>query len=321
VSDAETWVDSLWSAFERPWVQGQPPRPERLYHYGQAQGLLSILESQCLWATDARYLNDASELNYAIALVQETVDVLAAAPETQAVVRTFLAGLVPSLRDSSQPAVYTVSFCEEGDILSQWRAYAGITGYALGLATQWWDSIPDDGVRAERRPGPLRLRKVLYREEEQRRLLRSLLDPACTALAQASAQFGEALTFQAMEPQLRQRVTDDLRLLSPCLKHPAFTEEKEWRFILMPDAAKAAEGTVPAAVRFRAAAIGLVPYVPLPLPAVAGPFQGRLPVVEVYYGPCPHPDLAARALSSLLQAHGYAAPATQVRGSRAPLRV
>jgi hypothetical protein len=73
-------------------------------------------------------------------------------------------------------------------------------------------------------------------------------------------------------------------------------------------------------VRFRSSTIGLVPYVTLPLPATDGPYKGRLPVMEVYYGPTEHPDLASRALSLLLEKHGYVPPHTQVNGSRAPLR-
>jgi hypothetical protein len=324
MSDIENWLDHIWQTLDGPWVRAwfshQPGRPETLYHYGQAQGLLSILDSQCLWATDAHYLNDASELRYTTDIMRDAVEAMAA-ETASTVVRAFLAGLPPGMGEGGQRPVYTVSFSEEGDILSQWRAYAGTTGYALGLATRWWDMIAVLDTDPARRPGPLRLRKVLYGEEEQRRLLRTWLDPVCAALAEASVQFGEAATLQTVQPRLRQHVTDLLRLLSPCLKHPAFAEEREWRLIYMPDTTQEDGGAARHAVRFRPAAIGLVPYVPLSLPANDGPYKGRLPVTQVYYGPSEHPDLVARALAMLLETHGYVAPHTQVKGSRAPLRV
>ncbi len=36
-----------------------------LYHYTNVKGLMGILDSQCLWATDFRYTNDLSEIRYA----------------------------------------------------------------------------------------------------------------------------------------------------------------------------------------------------------------------------------------------------------------
>lgn len=58
--------------------------------------------------------------------------------------------------------VYITCFCEDGDLLSQWRAYAGrdsAAGYALGIGTR-----PPllGGVQAAGRQHGLRLRRVLY---------------------------------------------------------------------------------------------------------------------------------------------------------------
>jgi hypothetical protein len=323
MSDIESWVERIGSTLDQPWVGAwfsRRIRPKRLYHYGRAEALLSILEGQRLWATDARYLNDASELRYTNNLVRETVGAMTA-KAASAVMRRFLEGLLSSNQDSGGPAVYTVSLSEDGDILSQWRAYAGAAGYAIGLSTEWWDMPDASGETSERRPGPLRLRQVIYAEDEQRRMIRSLLDPACTTLAEVIEWFGEETTLAAYEPQLRWHVTDYLRLLLPCLKHPAFAEEREWRFIYMPNAVPSQAGTTAPDVQFRHSAIGLVPYVTLALPATDGPYRGRLPVTEIYYGPSEFPDLAARALSMLLEKHGYVEPPTQVKGSRAPLRM
>jgi len=42
-----------------------PPRV--LYHYTTQAKLLGILKSNCMWATAAQYLNDASEYEYGFA--------------------------------------------------------------------------------------------------------------------------------------------------------------------------------------------------------------------------------------------------------------
>ena len=55
----------------RVWVS-KIARPEEeapaLFHYTDAAGLLGILKSRSLWATDFRSLNDASEMHYGMDL-------------------------------------------------------------------------------------------------------------------------------------------------------------------------------------------------------------------------------------------------------------
>jgi hypothetical protein len=41
-----------------------------LWHYTTLEGLKGILESKCLWATDYRHLNDYSELNHAVNILE-----------------------------------------------------------------------------------------------------------------------------------------------------------------------------------------------------------------------------------------------------------
>jgi len=48
----------------------------RLYHYTTLQGVLGIIQSQCLWATHYKFLNDSSEI---IRFHQELIEILCAA--------------------------------------------------------------------------------------------------------------------------------------------------------------------------------------------------------------------------------------------------
>ena len=43
---------------------------ETLYHYTNLKGLLGIVESRVLWASDIRYMNDASELKHTVDLIR-----------------------------------------------------------------------------------------------------------------------------------------------------------------------------------------------------------------------------------------------------------
>ena len=109
--------------------------------------------------------------------------------------------------------------------------------------------------------------------------------------------------------------------MAPCFKHPGFEEEREWRLVYVEGAEDAKHQSSNLPLQFRHAAIGIVPYVVVPLAASGGPYQGRLPIVEVYHGPSEFGDVAGPVLTRLLEAHGYAEPKTNVKAARAPLRV
>ena len=49
--------------------------PELLYHYTTAVGLEGILTTGDLWATNALYLNDATEITHFLNLLRQEVDV------------------------------------------------------------------------------------------------------------------------------------------------------------------------------------------------------------------------------------------------------
>jgi hypothetical protein len=49
-------------------VEPAPESRETVWHYTNAAGLLGILRSNVLWATDAFFLNDAAEVTYGIDL-------------------------------------------------------------------------------------------------------------------------------------------------------------------------------------------------------------------------------------------------------------
>src|SRR5215211_7755183 len=116
-----------------------------VYHYTNAAGLLGIISTGQLWATDIEFLNDAEELTYARAAVLADLRARAdeiAPPETGSedglradVLRSIAEELEypPQGEPSSTYHIYATCFCEDGDLLSQWRAYGGDGGYAIGF--------------------------------------------------------------------------------------------------------------------------------------------------------------------------------------------
>lgn len=80
-------------------------------------------------------------------------------------------------------------------------------------------------------------------------------------------------------------------------KHKGFEEEHEWRFLCMWNEGVDSE----TAVRHRASARGLIPYVCIPLPTEA---SGLLSLERIFVGPCVD-DQVRQGAESLLRRHGY----------------
>src|SRR5580704_8956937 len=134
---SQTWLD-------RPALT--KARPQRLFHYTSQAGLLGIVSSNVLWATNALYLNDSSELDYGLTVAREKLrSVLQRSDPVNELLRRTddllkLQVLLPNR------SFYACCFCEESNLLSQWREYADRGGgYAIGFDT-------DDLMRAGLKP-------------------------------------------------------------------------------------------------------------------------------------------------------------------------
>lgn len=68
-------------AESRKYVQAE--LPELLFHYTSSGGMRGILESSRLWATNYRFLNDASEVGYGMALFESLIQEKRASSTTE----------------------------------------------------------------------------------------------------------------------------------------------------------------------------------------------------------------------------------------------
>lgn len=80
-------------------------------------------------------------------------------------------------------------------------------------------------------------------------------------------------------------------------KHPAFAEEQEWRLV-SPTITYHDER-----LSFRSVSSKITPYYRLVMQCTTG-----LPIKHVIAGPCPHPNLAQAAVTSLLMTQGLLGP-------------
>jgi hypothetical protein len=348
-------VDDLLAQYRRgqrqlaeDWLSRQSRIPDLLYHYTTAQGLLGIVDGRSLWASDVRYMNDSSELTYAAGLIEAVTRELVSKPEYSAV-RAILPGgidVADHVRSGLRP--FIACFCEEQDLLSQWRGYgAGQAAFSLGLDL---GSI----VRAGALPSKTYLRQVVYEEEEQRALLTVALElwlgMSLKNLETRGLEPSDLFPYPAIWA-----LQETLAEYCLSFKHPTFAEEREWRLIKLVDVreesalrADSRDEQVPGAaarrdqeaggddrssqsidwtagpaegveINFRPSTLGLVPYVNLPIRNSNGPFAGRLPLRRVTQGPAANPALALESLRMFLDSNGFGFP-TDVTHSAIPLR-
>jgi hypothetical protein len=111
-----------------------------VYHYCDANALLSILTSQKLWYTHAAYLNDTMEIRKGVQLCQELLsEKLKTLPNDPVLMATkaFLA-------NAEKWQYYVCCFSKGRDKLSQWRAYANDgNGFAVGFKTHYLSESSD----------------------------------------------------------------------------------------------------------------------------------------------------------------------------------
>lgn len=312
------------------------PMPDVLYHYTDTAGLLGILSNPVsfpgtdkgvfatetgatfgtLWATDARYLNDAQELTYGAEILAVRLEAAARASTTPTVIDRLqeLAGDVRTGRfeltrigsggNKSRPHV--TCFCKSGNLLSQWRGYGdGGGGYAIGFSKSAFDDfILIDGHRLQTEPHfavtpVLSPSEVYYGTAEAA----SFLDRAARSVAgalEADASGTESFTWP---DTFRGICTQWLAQV----KHDAFREEAEWRLIVDRVGIDHTE--------FRAGRIGLVPYQKLHFPIAS---SGVSSISEIVVGPGGERELRKESLVRLLAKIGSSG--TKVSLSNAPFR-
>jgi len=245
-------------------------------------------------------VNDSQEFRYARTFINSTFerrieqsapDIAAKVEKIREVYRTH------SFLWQSAADMYIACFCEEGDLLSQWRAYASRgQGFALGFDPQRLmtavASNPELGKSTK-------FFRVIYDLAEQQRWVDLAIDKLVAALgmnAETNVLNQVPLTFSEM---------------AFAFKHPSFREEKEWRLVC------AARPTLGDIIDVRESRGQLLPYATMPISK-----PGSVPsYVSVVHGPTAEAEKTKKALRMVLSKvlPAYWEEIT-VSGSNAPLR-
>ncbi|NVI84061.1 DUF2971 domain-containing protein [Janthinobacterium sp. BJB401] len=263
--------------------------PKELTHYTTLGGLVGILESNTLWASNALFLNDKSELLHGFEAAKLAVKVDTASAE-----RKWIKAVIDELsiiEDDGLADAFITCFCERPDVLSLWRGYG---------ATEQGVAITFDGPTIARLLGNAGSHpsKVIYAEVTTVQKFRTELKKEIAELQEWKDDVGE-LELDEIKEDARKIITK----LLPRFKHNGFRDEREFRFV--------AHGADDASVKFRTKGSVIVPYITLPV----GP---RLPIKFITVGPGSDVELTRKSVERYLRAKDY--KNAEVRSSKVPYR-
>ncbi len=243
--------------------------PSTLYHYTNAEGLIGILKDKCVFATDIRFLNDASEFSHAMEAYRAHADRRYAAASTTK--DKYLWGYRISIEfQPHRLPMFIFSLSSERNSLSQWRAYGsvGSGAYAIGFETEKILQLSIESSFPETDYLPtMRLNRCYYEQEEKEQLF--------DAIHQTTRQCAGGTDDNPLVSSAEQARDRAVWESAAFLKNSAFRDEHEWR-ILLQNGLRARGPAAP--VKFRSRRGVIVPYVEISL-------GNPLPIKEIVVGP------------------------------------
>lgn len=304
-----------------------------LMHYTDFAGLRGIVASGCLWATDAAFLNDASEIAHFFdvrlkgviaatvrkrgAKLAQSIEVLTNMTKMggfDKVVEAETVALVKSLREATLTInrPFILSLCgamsdgvRRSGLLSQWRAYGSDGGYAVVFNTR----ALEDALRAEGgkyHNMHVQMGDVYYEGIDPK------VQPATPDFEQLeeTVRNGVARILQGGTADETSGFYDAVTSLSCLCKHWGFWEEREVRIVVVPTSTEvlqpAPEADCPTkTIRYFSRGSVKVPY--LELLGTAGSISTieRLPINRVIVGPRRNSKECVAKAQNLLQQYGY----------------
>lgn len=273
----------------------------KLYHYTTLDGAIGILQSKTIFASNAMFLNDSSELVYGKELIQsainnvidsdnfETTHYFGFGEQENEMLRLILSELNGvELKD-----IYISCFSTKSDMLSQWRGYAD-GGIRIGFdAVQLCNTFSDVSIA-----------DINYNRKSQLKFIETILiillnylycEPDDIYLNFPLIPEGRDVLLKNKDI-IPQAIASILIACVGSFKNQGFKEESEYRLIYDVNNIYNKESRLP--VRYRSNGKFIVPYVNFE-------FGDKLPITDIMVGQSPYSDKIKQGLELLLKSEGY----------------
>ncbi|GAB4271663.1 MAG: DUF2971 domain-containing protein [Candidatus Rifleibacteriota bacterium] len=247
--------------------------PQIIYHYTTQEGILGIISKREMWATQVHFLNDKNEIFLTFHLLKEELESQIQKSHTP-IHKRQLKEIREFLDVMDQGHICIASFCEVGDLLSQWRGYGNLgKGYAIGFDLKELTRIA--------KKHDFVLWPCVYDRELQKELVRFLIEIWCH-------KFSGKKTAKA---QILKQIDADICHLAPIIKDESFSEEKEWRLV------SSTISPLSPRFAFRVGQYSLIPYYNFPIIDE----NNDNCIDSIVVGPSPHQELACNSLLTFLE--------------------
>lgn len=245
-------------------------------HYTSLSGLLGIVKAETLWATNIKFLNDEQEFQHALDMIKEIISKskITSNNPTYSLNKKFISDVTEKLKslDSYEAdSVFTLSFSEQTDLLSQWRGYCpDNNGYCVVFDADILLELANSNL------GICHLVKCVYDKKQKEDQIKKLLNNYWSKYVE--------LKNDDLKKSLLEDLTSEIMLLASYFKHQSFEEEKEHRIVILLEYAPDND------LKFREGHFSLIPYIELQAP--------RKHIKKICIGPTANKELAKRALET-----------------------
>lgn len=249
-------------------------------HYTTAAALINILQTETLWASNIKFLNDEQEFLHALDLAKEVINRSKQNPhkfqsnkeDYEAFIQDATKAL-DNLDAYHAESIFTCSFSEEKDLLSQWRGYcSGNQGYCIHF------DLKELQAAARMKFTSAEIFPCVYNNEEKNAKISASLNKHWVDYIAQADQKSRENTIRTLAHEIEK--------LASHFKHPSFAEEKEHRLVIRTAWDFDEHG------KFRAGPMSIIPYLEIPAPKEL--------IREICIGPTRNQSLAHRGLSSLI---------------------
>jgi DUF2971 family protein len=218
-----------------------------------------------------------------------------------AIVGEFLECALTSFDLNEQLETYVTSFCENGDLLSQWRGYGETAGgFSIGVSFDTMCDLGGAGLN-------FFVCRTIYSRDKQQEVIDTIIQMTIDGLKRLTT----GMAGDAAASSIRQCCKvfqSSLWMMLVLFKNPAFEEEREWRAI------RAVAPDLPAVIKHRGQS---VPYLELTFQGSPWRRGGRIPIRHVYHGPTADPHVVEE-MKHLLSSQGH--EQVTIDASQIPLR-
>lgn len=315
-----------------------PDHTNDMYHYTDIEGFKGIIEDNCLWATNINFMNDSKEYKEGMELCYHEIESLLKTNIDEKE-KEYLNQLKIILGkdgagfwfDIKNEDVFSLSFCKNGDLLSQWRGYGKGCGISIGFdiselhninlsdktqADEFDRKIENgeliDGQDLEklRRTG-LRaiLRKVEYDNKKKQEIIKEILEIGRLSIKEGRINNDPEFSAQG--------VAGALKTIIPLLKDEGFREECECRFVRhFFESSKEVEP----AIHFRTRNDIILPFLKLKMRDWNNRKLEQLPIKEIIVGPNKNQEYIIKSIKYFLEKEGHKYLIDKVHPSKIPYR-